>query len=66
MTQIDVVKKGDRWVAEGKSGVIVKDKTKDVTVRKAAAYAKTGKRSVSVRIHKANGRTQEERTYAKK
>lgn len=66
MKQVDVVKKGDRWVAESVSGVIAKGKTKQATVRRAATSAKADKQSVYVRIHKANGRIQEERTYPKK
>ena len=66
MKQIDIVKKGDRWVVEGKAGVIATNKTKEAAVKKAAASAKTDKSSVVVRIHKVNGRIQEERTYAKK
>lgn len=66
MKQIDIVRKGDRWVAESHRGVIAKDKTKQAAIRRAATSAKTDKQSVSVRIHKANGRIQEERTYPKK
>lgn len=66
MKQIEIVKKGDRWVAESTSGVIAKTKTKQAAVRRAATTAKADKQSVYVRIHKANGRIQEERTYPKK
>lgn len=66
MKQIDIVKKGDRWVTESKSGVIATNRTKEAAVKGAAASAKANRNSVSLRIHKANGRIQEERTYAKR
>ncbi len=65
LKQVDIVKRGNRWVGErkGKKRVYVTASTKDVAVRRAAAKAKRDPRSVSIRIHGRDGRIQEERTY---
>ena len=52
MKQIEIVKKGDRWVAESTSGVIAKAKTKQAAVRRAATTAKADKQSVYVEFTK--------------
>lgn len=65
MKRMDVVKKGNEWVAEsGGSAVIHGDRKTDV-VRKAARMARDGGEPMSVRIHGVNGRIQEERTYGR-
>lgn len=66
MKRIDIVKKGDSWVAERKHHTIERSKTKTSAVKKAATSARASSEAVSVRIHKANGRIQEERTYPAK
>ena len=65
MKRIDVVKKGDGWLGEsgGKTVRNTKAPTKAETVKKTAQVAKNSPEPVSVRIHKENGRIQEERTY---
>jgi hypothetical protein len=61
--RIDVVKKGDGWVGESNKKVVSSAPTKDETVKKTAEVAKADTQSTTVKIHKENGRIQEERTY---
>jgi hypothetical protein len=63
--RIDVVKKRDGWAGESGGRTVPKTKapTKAEAVKKVAAAAKRDPRPVSVRIHKADGKIQEERTY---
>jgi hypothetical protein len=63
--RIDVVKKGGNWVGRsaGKTVRGTKAQTKQASVKKTATVAKKAKKPTSVRIHKANGQIQEERTY---
>lgn len=65
MKRIDVVKKGDNWVGRsgGKTVPGTKAKTKQASVKKTAAVARKARKPTSLRIHKANGQIQEERTY---
>jgi hypothetical protein len=65
MKRIDVVKKRDGWAGESSGRTVPNTKapTKAEAVRKVATAAKKGSEAVSVRIHKADGRIQEERTY---
>lgn len=63
MKRIDVVKKGDEWVGEGNKGIVSRAPTKDEAVKKTADVAKADPQPVTVKIHKENGRIQEERTY---
>jgi hypothetical protein len=65
MKRIDVVKKGDGWagVSGGRTVPNTKASTKAETVKKVVAGAKKSTQPVSVRIHKADGKIQEERTY---
>lgn len=65
MRRIDVVKRGDSWAGRsgGKTVRGTKAKTKKAAVKKTAAVARKARKPTSVRIHKANGRIQEERTY---
>ena len=63
MKRIDVVKKGDEWVATGSGKTVARAPKKVDAVRKTARAAKADPRPVSVRIHKEDGRIQEERTY---
>jgi hypothetical protein len=59
------MKKQDGWAGESRGRTVPKAKapTKDAAVKKVAAAAKKDPQPVSVRIHKVNGRIQEERTY---
>jgi len=64
MKRIDVVKKGDRWVGETKSGERYSSgRTKTAAVQDTAKKARRDPQDVSVRIHGINGRIQQERTY---
>lgn len=63
MKRIDVVKQGDTWIGKTSKAVVAKADTKDVAVRKTAAVAKADPDPVTVKIHKSDGRIQEERTY---
>ena len=67
MKRIDVVKRKDgTWVAETNGRKVVGGATKAEVVKAAAAKAKSGKDPVSLRIHKQDGKLQEERTYPRK
>lgn len=65
MKRIDVVKKGDKWVGEsgGKTVRGTGATNKDRAVKNTAGVAKKSPEAVTVKIHKENGRIQEERTY---
>jgi uncharacterized protein DUF2188 len=65
MKQIDIVKKGESWLGEsgGKTVRGTKASTKTESVKQTAEVARRDPEPVSVRIHKADGRIQEERTY---
>lgn len=64
MKRIDVVKKGPGWVGKDGSGrKVAEAPTKVEAVRKTAQVAKKDPQAVSVKIHKADGKIQSERTY---
>jgi hypothetical protein len=63
MKRIDVVRKGDEWVGETKGGVVSRGETKVEAVQNTAKVAKADADAVTVKIHKEDGRIQEERTY---
>lgn len=63
MKRIDVIKDGDGWVGKTKSETVARASTKVDAVKKTAAAAKKMPEAVTVKIHKENGRIQEERTY---
>jgi hypothetical protein len=63
MKRIDVVKKGAEWIAESGSAVVARAPTKVEAVRDTARVARADPQPVTVKIHKENGRIQEERTY---
>lgn len=64
MKRIDVVKKGSGWVGQTKSGqAVAKAPTKAEAVKKTAKVAKADPQPVTVKIHKLDGKIQEERTY---
>lgn len=65
MKRMDIVKKGDEWKAEsgGRTVPGTKAPTKAESIRNTAAKARAASDPISVRIHKENGRIQEERTY---
>lgn len=66
MKRIDVVKKDDSWIGESGGQAVSKGRTKEEAVRNTARVAKADSQAVTVRIHKENGRIQEERTYPRK
>jgi hypothetical protein len=62
--RIDVTKQGKSWVAKTGSGEKVAGaRTKEAIVKKTAAVAKKAPGAVTVKIHKVDGKIQEERTY---
>ena len=67
MKRLDLVKKNNEWVAQtGSKQVVARARTKEDAVRKTARVARADSQSVTVKIHKENGRIQEERTYPRK
>jgi hypothetical protein len=68
MKRIDVVKKGDHWVGQTNGQTVrgTKAPQKTDAVKKAAQVAKSDSQPVTVKIHKENGRIQEERSYPSK
>lgn len=65
MKRIDVVKKGNKWVGEsgGRTVPGTGAPNKDQAVKNTAKVAKKSPEPVTVKIHKKDGRIQEERTY---
>lgn len=65
MKRIDIVKKGENWVGESGGQTVrgTKAPTKAESIKQTAQVARKDPEAVSVRIHKENGRIQEERTY---
>ncbi|HUR51677.1 MAG TPA: DUF2188 domain-containing protein [Mycobacteriales bacterium] len=63
LKRIDVVKKGGTWTATSSGQVISRSETKQELVRETIAAVKQGGQPTSVRIHRADGTIQEERTY---
>jgi Uncharacterized protein conserved in bacteria (DUF2188) len=61
--RIDLTKKGDEWVAATSNRVVARAPRKVDAVRKTAEVAKADPQPVTVKIHKEDGRIQEERTY---
>ncbi|HEU4737695.1 MAG TPA: DUF2188 domain-containing protein [Solirubrobacterales bacterium] len=68
MKRIDVVKTQDGWRGESGGQTVrgTKAPTKAETVKQTAEVARNAPEPVSVKIHKENGRIQEERTYPRK
>jgi Uncharacterized protein conserved in bacteria (DUF2188) len=66
MKRIDVVKKGDKWVAESGDRIVTSAPTKEEAVKQTAQAARRDPEAVTVKIHKVNNRIQEERTYPRK
>jgi hypothetical protein len=61
--RVDVVKKGDEWVAQSAGRILARAPLKAEAVRATAKVAKAAPQPVTVKIHKEDGRIQEERTY---
>ena len=62
MKRVDISKKGNHWVGDK---VIAQSTKKVDAVRKTAKVAKKMPDAVTVKIHKMDGKIQEERTYPK-
>jgi hypothetical protein len=60
--RIDVVKKGNQWVAEANKQVVAKAPTKGGAVKKTAAVAEADPNAVTMKMHKMDGKIQEEKT----
>jgi len=65
MKRIDIVKKGNEWRRESNGRAVpgTRAPRKEEAVKATAGKAKAAPEPVSVKIHKENGRIQEERTY---
>lgn len=67
MKRVDLTKRGDKWVARTRSGqTVASARTKKVAVKRTASAAKRDRQAVTVKIHKGDGKFQEERTYPRK
>jgi hypothetical protein len=66
MKRIDVSKQGDKWVAKQGNQTVASARTKDAAVKRTAQVARKDPDAVSVKIHKIDGKIQEERTYPRK
>jgi hypothetical protein len=66
--RMDVVKKNEQWRAESKGRAVpgTSAPRKADAIKKTAEKAKASPEAVTVKIHKENGRIQEERTYPRK
>jgi uncharacterized protein DUF2188 len=64
--RIDIVKKGDAWIAESGRQPIMSAASKADLVRQVAATARNSGQPTSVRIHGLDGRIQEERSYGRR
>jgi hypothetical protein len=63
LKRIDVVKTGGTWTATSSGMVMSRSEKKEDIVRETVAAAKATGEPTSVRIHRADGTFQEERTY---
>jgi Uncharacterized protein conserved in bacteria (DUF2188) len=63
MKRIDIVKKDNQWVARSGDRIVARATLKAEAIRRTAQVARGDRQAVSVKIHKQNGRIQEERTY---
>ena len=68
MRRLRVVSKksGEGWNVKRGSKIVASGRKKTTTVKKAASIARKSTKPTSVRIHKRNGRIQEERTYPRR
>jgi hypothetical protein len=63
MKEIAVVHRQENWVAESGNEILLAADKKQDAVRLAVELARSLGEPVSVRIHRADGQFQEERTY---
>jgi hypothetical protein len=63
MKQIQVLHAHEQWIAESGNEILLAAATKQEAVELAVTLAQTLGEPVSVRIHRADGTLQEERTF---
>jgi hypothetical protein len=63
MKEISVVHRQEHWVAESGNEILLAADKKEDAVRLAVELARSLGEPVSVRIHRSDGRFQEEHTY---
>lgn len=63
MKRVDLVKKGEQWVQESRGESRPLSRLKKDAITKAAQAARRAREAVTLKIHKEDGRIQEERTY---
>jgi hypothetical protein len=63
MKERDVLKKDDEWLVKEGSRTVDRAPTKSEAVKKAADGARKAPEAITVKIHKEDGKIQEERTY---
>jgi hypothetical protein len=63
MKQIQVLRRGEQWIAESGNQILLAAATKRDAVDLAVDLAQTLGELVAVRIHRADGTLQEERTF---
>lgn len=61
--RIDVTKQGQKWVGQSNGATVSRGSTKAEAVKNTAKVAKADKEPVTVKIHKVDGKIQQERTY---
>jgi hypothetical protein len=65
MKLIDVVKKGDHWVAESKPGVIARDKTKQTAAKESGGFCE-GREAIGQRTNPQSKRQNSRGTDVRK
>ena len=63
MKEISVVHRQEHWVAESRNQILLAADKKEDAVRLTVELARSLGEPVSVRIHRVDGKFQEERTY---
>lgn len=66
MKRWDLVKKKQEWIQEGEGKSVRRGSRKTDAIKKTAAAAKRAQQPITVKIHKAAGPFDEERTYPRK
>ncbi len=66
MKRVDLVKKGSQWVEEREGKAIRRGPLKTEAIKKSAQAAKRDPEPVTLKVHKEDGRLQEERTYPRR
>lgn len=66
MKRWDLVKKKQQWVQEGEGKSVRRGPRKTDAIKRTAAAAKRAREPITVKIHKAAGPLDEERTYPRR